>query len=225
VRLVAPESGHRNHSFPGVRILWLLRAVPAKCPGAKLDRNQQFSRQCRSTEDENRFEALRSRTLLVGPQKPLTPAVVLPVACFRPGRSRPLLHCSRKFFDKQWDSTSALAAKHDQHLTDFWGALLDDPDKDIACLSLRALALVGPNRPNRLPKPKIVERLRDPCPVTRRMAAFAIGAMGTAGRDVIPLVACMLKDEDRGVQMNAMLALGRLSADSEAQWTVAPKDF
>jgi HEAT repeat protein len=64
-------------------------------------------------------------------------------------------------------------------------ALLDDPDKDIACLSLRALALVGPNR---LPKPKIVERLRDPCPATRRMAAFAIGAMGTAGRDVIPLV-------------------------------------
>ena len=49
----------------------------------------------------------------------------------------------------------------------------------------------------------------------RRMAAFAIGSMGTAVRDVIPLLAPLLNDEDLGVQMYAFLAIGKLSADSE----------
>ena len=82
--------------------------------------------------------------------------------------------------------------------------LLDDSDKEIASLSLRALAFVGPTRSL---KPKIVQRLRDPCPEMRRMAAFAIGSMGTAGRDVIPLLASLLKDEDLAVQMHALLAI------------------
>ena len=56
--------------------------------------------------------------------------------------------------------------------------LLDDADKEIASLSLRALALMGPSGSL---KPKIAQRLRDPCPEMRRMAAFAIGGMGAAG--------------------------------------------
>jgi HEAT repeat protein len=90
--------------------------------------------------------------------------------------------------------------------------LLDDPDTEIASLSLRALALIGPNM---VLKPKIIERLRDPCPAMRRMAAFAIGGMGTAGLDAIPLLASLLKDEDVGVQMYALLALSKLSSESE----------
>ena len=81
--------------------------------------------------------------------------------------------------------------------------LLDDVDKDIAALSLRALAVIGPN--GRL-KPKLLEMLRDPCPRVRQMAALAIGAMGEVGRDAVPTLASMLNDEDRGVQMYAMLA-------------------
>ena len=52
-------------------------------------------------------------------------------------------------------------------------------------------------------------------PAMRRMAAFAIGGMGAAGRDAIPLLASLLKDEDVGVQMYALLALSKLSSDSE----------
>ena len=90
--------------------------------------------------------------------------------------------------------------------------LLDDPDAEIASLSLRVLALLGLNASL---KPEIVTRLYDPRPEMRRMAAFAIGSMGTAGRDLIPLLAPLLKDEDLGVQMYAFLAIGKLSADSE----------
>src|SRR5437868_1836303 len=86
--------------------------------------------------------------------------------------------------------------------------LLEDADNDIAALSLRALAVIGPNQSL---KPKLIETLRDPCPRMRQMAAFAIGAMGEAGRDAVPTLASMLKDEDRGVQMHAMLALSRVA--------------
>src|SRR6185436_4588322 len=47
--------------------------------------------------------------------------------------------------------------------------LLDDADKEIASLSLRALAFVGPSRSL---KPKIVQRLRDPCPLSRRSGSL-----------------------------------------------------
>ena len=86
--------------------------------------------------------------------------------------------------------------------------LVDDADKDISSLSLRALALIGPNK---CLKPKLVETLRNPCPRMRQMAAFALGAMGDDGRDAVPFLASMLKDEDRGVQMHAMLALSRVA--------------
>src|ERR1700737_944226 len=78
--------------------------------------------------------------------------------------------------------------------------LLDDLDEEIASLSLRARAFMGPNV--RSLKPKIVECLKDPRPSLRQMSAFAIGSMGTAAVDTIPLLASMLKDENRGVQMN-----------------------
>ena len=86
--------------------------------------------------------------------------------------------------------------------------LIDDADKDIAALSLRALAVIGPNQSI---KPKLLETLRDPCPRMRQMAALAIGAMGELGRDAVPTLASMLNDEDRGVQMHAMLALSRVA--------------
>ena len=86
--------------------------------------------------------------------------------------------------------------------------LVDDADKDISSLSLRALALIGPNK---CLKPKLVETLRDPCPRVRQMAAFALGAMGDDGRDAVPFLASMLKDEDGDVQMHAMLALSRVA--------------
>ena len=86
--------------------------------------------------------------------------------------------------------------------------LVDDADKDISSLSLGALALIGPNK---CLKPKLVETLRDPCPRMRQMAAFALGAMGDDGRDAVPSLASMLKDEDGGVQMHAMLALSRVA--------------
>jgi HEAT repeat protein len=86
--------------------------------------------------------------------------------------------------------------------------LLDDADNDIAALSLRAPAVVGPTQSL---KSKLVETLRDPCPRMRQMAALAIGAMGEVGRDAVPTLASMLKDEDRGVQMYAMLALSRVA--------------
>ena len=86
--------------------------------------------------------------------------------------------------------------------------LVDDADKDIASLSLRAIALIGPNKSL---KAKLVETLRDPCPRVRQMAAFALGAMGDDGRDAVPSLASMLKDEDGGVQMHAMLALSRVA--------------
>src|SRR4051812_18588816 len=60
--------------------------------------------------------------------------------------------------------------------------LLDDADKDIAALSLRALTVIGPNQSL---KPKLVETLRDPCPRMRQTAALAIGAMGEVGRDAV----------------------------------------
>ena len=89
--------------------------------------------------------------------------------------------------------------------------LLDDPGKEVASLSLRALAFVGPSTSL---KPKIVQRLRDPHPEVRRMAAFAIGSMGAPGRDVIPILASLLKDEDLAVQMHALLAIWKLSEEA-----------
>src|ERR1700730_332366 len=86
--------------------------------------------------------------------------------------------------------------------------LVDDPDEDIASLSLRALAVIGSSKSL---KPKLAEMLRDPCPRMRQMAAFALGAMGDDGRDTVPSLASMLKDEDGGVQMHAMLALSRVA--------------
>jgi HEAT repeat protein len=86
--------------------------------------------------------------------------------------------------------------------------LVDDLDKDVASLSLRALALIDPNK---CLKPKLVETLLDPCPRVRQMAAFAIGAMGDDGRDAVPYLASMLKDEYGAVQMHAMLALSRVA--------------
>jgi hypothetical protein len=72
--------------------------------------------------------------------------------------------------------------------------LVDDADKDSSSLSLRALALIDPN--NCL-KPKLVE-IRDPCPRMRQIAAFALAAMGDDGRDAVPCLASMLKNDDRG---------------------------
>ena len=74
---------------------------------------------------------------------------------------------------------------------------------------MQALALIGP------PKfftERLLQRLRDPCPRVRQMAAFAIGAMGDDGSEAIPTLATMLRDEDRSVQMHAMLALSRVAA-------------
>jgi HEAT repeat protein len=86
--------------------------------------------------------------------------------------------------------------------------LVDGPDKEIASLSLRALAVIGPSKSL---ESMFIERLRDPCPRMRQAAAFALGAMGEDGRDAVPTLASMLKDEDRGVQMHAMLALSRVA--------------
>ena len=86
--------------------------------------------------------------------------------------------------------------------------LVDDADKDISSLSLGHSRLLAQNK---CLKPKLVEMLRDPCPRMRQMAAFALGAMGDDGRDAVPSLAFMLKDEDRGVQMHAMLALSRVA--------------
>src|SRR5437868_11999069 len=69
--------------------------------------------------------------------------------------------------------------------------LVDDADRDIAALALRALPIIGPNESL---KPKVVETLGDPCPRMRQMAALAIGAMGEIGRDVVPTLAAMLED-------------------------------
>ena len=86
--------------------------------------------------------------------------------------------------------------------------IVDDPDKDIAALSLRAVAVIGPDRSL---KSKLVGLLRDSCPRMRQMAAFAIGALGEDASEAVPSLASMLKDEDRSVQMQAMLALSRVA--------------
>jgi hypothetical protein len=45
----------------------------------------------------------------------------------------------------------------------------------------------------------------------RQMAAFVMGAIGEVGRDAVPTLASMLKDEDRGVQLHGLLALSRVA--------------
>ena len=88
--------------------------------------------------------------------------------------------------------------------------LLDDADPEVASLSLRALAFMGPNTSL---KPKIVQRLGDPSPEMRRMAAFAIGSMGAACHDVIPLLASLLKTRISQFKY-ALLVIWKLSGES-----------
>lgn len=83
---------------------------------------------------------------------------------------------------------------------------LGDPDLEVRQNVGFALAAFG-----RDAVPALRTALRDPSPLRRSGAAYALGILGRAGGEALPDVVAALKDEDRDVRRQAALAASRLA--------------
>ncbi len=81
-----------------------------------------------------------------------------------------------------------------------------DPDKEVASLSIQALAQIGPET-----MPILTNLLSDPDPALRISAAIALEKLGPQAREAVPLLVKALEDHDRG----APILMGRSPGSEE----------
>jgi HEAT repeat protein len=88
--------------------------------------------------------------------------------------------------------------------------------KVVAALSIALMILSGCGKPPpELARRKWTEALRDPDPKLRKRAAFKLGNIGLADRDVVPALIGALKDADSTVRCEAILSLMKIGPDAE----------
>jgi HEAT repeat protein len=89
--------------------------------------------------------------------------------------------------------------------------VLGDENNDVRTAARWALGQTGPKG-----IPALREALKNNNPRVRSGAAFALGSMGTAAEDAVPDLLLAMKDEDRTVRIDAILAIGKTRVTSDA---------
>jgi HEAT repeat protein len=89
--------------------------------------------------------------------------------------------------------------------------LLGDENNEVRTSARWALGQTGPKG-----IPALREALKSNNPRVRSGAAFALGSMGPAAEDAVPDLLKALKDEDRTVRIDAILAIGKTQVTSDS---------
>jgi HEAT repeat protein len=89
--------------------------------------------------------------------------------------------------------------------------LLGDENNDVRTAARWALGQTGPKG-----IPALREALKNGNPRVRSGAAFALGSMGPAAEEAVPDLLHAMKDEDRTVRIDAILAIGKTKVASDA---------
>lgn len=90
---------------------------------------------------------------------------------------------------------------------------LDDADTDVCSMATMTLISFSPNS-----VPHLIRALRDEKVDVRNRAALALAEIGPTGREAVPSLISLLKDnnEDRAVRLNTIRALGKIGSEAKA---------
>jgi HEAT repeat protein len=88
---------------------------------------------------------------------------------------------------------------------------MGDENNDVRTSARWALGQIGPKA-----IPALKEALKDSNPRIRSGAAFALGSIGPAAEEAVPDLLRVMKDDDRTVRIDAILAIGKTQVTSYA---------